>query len=132
MFRRVCAVLCFLVSCNGFAQMLEPLAESSNDIGYASPSAALEALRKKPGVSIREENDWIVVNDPSEHAFWSIATANNHYYPSAVKRMLVKQNGAIHLQMRVMCGADKITCDNLVRQFQAINAQISNSFHKQS
>ena len=130
MHKRSIAFIFLLLSFQCFAQVLPPVAESPSDIGYATPSAALEALRKKPGLSIREENDWFVVEDPGEQTFWSIATAKNPYYPSAVKRTLVNQGGAIHLQMRVLCGGDKVMCDNLVRQFQRLNAQIASSLHK--
>jgi len=96
-----------------------PLPEApGSDTGYPSPEAALTALRNKPGVSIREENDWFVIQDPEESATWSITAPGNEWHPSAVKRALVERDGAVH-------GASKERCDQLVRVFPDLNEQMT-------
>jgi hypothetical protein len=104
--------------------------QQTTSIGYPSPAAALMALRSKPGVKIREENDWVVVNDPGEHTFWSITAAGNPAHPAAVKRTLVEQDGAIRIQMNILCGAPKTSCDLMVNQFKEINEGLAKSLRK--
>ena len=99
-------------------------AERKAEIAYASPAAALTALRGKPGVSIREENDWFVINDPSEDAIWSIAQPAHPAHPTAVKRTLVQDDSGVRLVMRVQCGAAKEICDRVVQQFQQANENL--------
>ena len=102
-----------------------PLPEQpGTDIGYPSPEAALKALRVKPGVSIREENDWYIAQDPGESTIWSITRPSHPAHPSAVKRSFEKRNGTLYLSMKVDCGSSKENCDRLVRQFQELNAQM--------
>jgi len=123
--------LLFAIVLVSSARAAEPIGSSqpqnTTSIGYPSPAAALEALRSKPNVKIRQENDWIVVDDPSEHTFWSITTPGHPAHPAAVKRALVERDGAIHIQMQILCGAPKASCDLLARQFKEINEGLSRS-----
>lgn len=110
-----------------------PLQEAPDtEIGYQSPQAALDALRSKSGVSIREENQWYVASDPSQNTIWSIAQPGNPAYPSAFKRTIVDSGGALHLRMRVLCGASKETCDATVRSFLALNEKIKGELKKKA
>jgi hypothetical protein len=61
---------------------------------------------------------------------WSITTQDNPAHPTAVKRAVVKRDGAVYIDMRVKCGASKSTCDAIVQQFQALNAQLSEEMKK--
>ncbi len=97
-------------------------------IGYKSPQAALAALRTKPGVTEREENDWIVLNDKGDNTIWSITTDAHPAHPTAVKRAFVKRGGAVYVEMGVLCGASKDVCDHVVMQFQEINDNLRRSF----
>jgi hypothetical protein len=98
-----------------------------SDIGYSSPEAALKILRQKPGVAIREENNWIVITDRSENTIWSISAAAHPAHPTAVKRTFVERNGAVYADMKIMCGATKDACDQVVRQFEALNEKLSHA-----
>lgn len=102
----------------------QALPEQPADIGYSSPNAALVALRSKPGVIITKRPGWTVIEDKSEGALWTIAEPGNPAYPSAVKRYLAKEGGAMRLEMKVLSGASKEACDNMVRQFQGLNSSI--------
>jgi len=101
-----------------------------NAIGYASPEDALKALQAKPGVNIREENDWFLIDDASEKTLWSIATPRHAVYPTAVKRTLVQEKEKIDIRMQVLCGADKALCDDLVEQFRKVNAGLAESLNR--
>jgi hypothetical protein len=121
-------ILALAVASTAFAAEEPPLPESPNsDIGYESPAAALAALRAKPSVSIQEQSDWIIASDQDENTLWSITAASHPAYPTAVKRIIVERNGAIFLDMRVLCGASKAACDHVVRQFLELNDNIRRS-----
>ncbi len=105
----------------------EPLSESpSSTIGYASPEAALAALRAKPGVAIREEQGWIVISDDEghAHAVWTFTTGAQPAHPAAVKRTIIERDGSIFIEMDVMCGGSKEDCDALVREFQELTERM--------
>ena len=110
-----------------FLAVAQALPEQPVDIGYSSPAAALNALRSKPGVVITENDTWVILEDKSENALWTIAKPGNSAYPAAIKRFVINQGGTTHLEMKVLCGASKQACDNMVRQFQELNENISKS-----
>lgn len=90
-------------------------------IGYASVAAALADLRAKPGVAIRTEGGWTIVEDRAALTFWSFTPKGHPAHPSAVKRSLEQENGRTNLHMAVACEASKAACDELVREFQRMN-----------
>jgi hypothetical protein len=106
-----------------FLAAAQGLPEQPNDIGYSSPAAALSAVRSKPGVVITEKDGWIVLEDRSENALWTIAKPGNPAYPSAIKRYVANKE----LHMKVLCEASKQACDSMVMQFQDLNRQIVKS-----
>jgi hypothetical protein len=109
----------------------EPVPESpGTDIGYPTREAALEALRQKPGVAIREQNDWVVVTDRAENTLWSITSPSNSAHPTVVKRTAVERGGSVVMEMKVKCGASKEVCDDVVRQFEKLNESIGRALRK--
>jgi hypothetical protein len=94
------------------------------NIGYPSPEAALAALRAKPGVTFREENDWIVAQDMADTTLWSITTENNRAHSTAVKRAFVERNGSIYIDTNILCTASKEICDQVAATFKQINADL--------
>lgn len=101
-----------------------PLPEQDAKLGYNTPDEALHALRKKPGVKIREQQGWTIVEEPNSSngvALWSFAPQSHPAFPSAVKRYAYEENGAMMLRMGIICGSTKESCDALVREFQALN-----------
>lgn len=101
-----------------------PLPEDSNaSIGYPTVEAALTALRAKPGVQIQEQNGWIIVSDKESGnpVLWSFTPSGYPAHPSAVKRSFIQKASGSDLEMKVLCEADKTSCDALVREFQALN-----------
>lgn len=91
-------------------------------IGYASPEAALEALRNRPDVTFKEQNDWFVLTDAAANTVWSIDTSRHPAHPTAVKRAFIQKDGAVFVKMDVQCGASRAVCDQVLQQFQSLNA----------
>lgn len=102
-----------------------PLPESPrSSIGYSSVAEALAALKAKPGTEVRIERGWTIVADresASERTLWAFTPPEHLAHPAAVKRIVVERDGAIYLDMKVLCQAKKKACDQLVREFQALN-----------
>jgi len=107
-----------------------PASSSKYAIEYKTSSEALAALKKKKGVSIREENDWFVINDQSENAIWSIATENSRAYPTMVKRVVYEKDKSLMVSLEINCGADKATCDEVASVFKQINEQVRNAMNQ--
>jgi hypothetical protein len=106
----------------------EPLPETQEaSIGYPTVAAALSDLRSKRGVVITTQNGWIIANDSAATTIWSFAPTGNPAYPSAVKRQIEDRDGSAYVKMSVHCEASKSACDDLVRSFQALNAQMAQS-----
>jgi len=101
-----------------------PIPEAPNSIGYPSADAALAALRAKPGVSFSEQGGWTIAEERSSATLWSFTPASHRAHPSAVKRQLVNEDGAVNLKMSVSCRAAKAVCDALVRDFETLNQQM--------
>jgi len=103
-----------------------PLPEAtSSTIGYPNVDAALAALHSKPGVEFTVQNGWTVASDPSTKTIWSFPPPGNPAYPAAVKRQLVTDAEGTSIQMNIHCQASKEACDDLVRSFKELNAQMA-------
>lgn len=110
-------------NCPNYPRERAPLPEQANStIGYASVADALAALRAQPGVTFATERGWTIATDGAARAIWSFAPAEHAAYPSAVKRQVVGNGGKVSLEMKVLCQASKAACDDLVREFEALNA----------
>jgi len=118
-------VIAMMLSGSVYAQPYTQVPEQpGTNTGYESPEAAERALRVKPGVTLIEKDGWLFFADKAERTFWNIALRSNRAYPTAVKRALVGEQGALRMDMKVQCGASKEACDDVVRAFQALNDEI--------
>ena len=104
--------------------------QPDSTVGYPTVAAALQDLRSRPGVVISEQHGWTVADDEISKTLWSFPPLGNPAYPSAVKRQIVDANGGVTLQMSVLCEAGKAACDDLVRDFQALNSQMTQSLKR--
>ena len=105
-----------------------PLPEASaSTIGYPTVEAALAALHSKAGVVFTNQDGWTVAEDAATQTIWSFPPPGHPAYPAAVKRQVVEQAGAVSIKMSVHCGATKKACDDLVRSFEQLNAQMAAS-----
>lgn len=115
----VASALACLLPLQGGAQQA-----AATDIPYATPDAALTALRALPQVRERQDNDWVVLQDLQGQVFWSVTLPGNGWHPSIVRRQLREQQGEVSVDMQVRCGAAKDDCDRLVQVFQANNEHL--------
>lgn len=118
------AILLSALLASGHSRAQSAAEAAEVGIEYPSPAIALQSLRDKPGASIKEENDWIVVVENGGMTIWSIASERHPAYPTAVKRALHERDGHVQLGMSILCGARKPVCDQVRAQFQAINQQL--------
>jgi hypothetical protein len=106
----------------------QPLPEANEStIGYPTVAAALAGLHARVGVVFSMKDGWTVANDEAAHAIWSFPPPGHPAYPAAVKRSVVEENGAVKLDLRVLCEASKAACDDLVREFQKLDAKLSSA-----
>lgn len=108
---------------------------SEQGIGYPSVQAAFTALKSKPGVKIREQQGWTMIEDPyskTEYDLWSFAPQGYPAYPAAVERIIYRKNDQILIAMKVLCESTKAACDELTQNFEAMNNQIKAELRKRA
>lgn len=132
--RSAVALLAVVIVTAVHAQSLPPgpLPElRGSSIGYSSVEEALEALKTKPGTQVRDESGWTIIADresASERTLWAFTPPGHPAHPAAVKRIVTERDGTIYLDMKVLCQARKEPCDQLVRDFQALNDSVRQQF----
>ena len=119
--------------CSPCVQPQEPRAPAAPEtvgtkgIGYPTVSAALEALRARTDVAISSQGGWTIATDSSRKTFWSFTPPGHPAHPTAVKRTVVEKDGAIFIEMGVLCQSERVACDKLMSEFQALNDTIRES-----
>ena len=109
-----------------------PLAESPrNPIEYASPGAALDALRADPAIRFETHEGWVVAHDDAKKAMWTFAPKGDPAYPAVVKRSLVEHDGQVMVATAILCGASKPVCDDFVRKFVRLNQEMARAVQRQ-
>lgn len=98
-----------------------PAPGGRNQLGYESPAQAMTALRAKPGVVFTEQRGWTVAEDRADHAVWSFVPSGHPAHPAVVRRRIVERDGAMFVDMQVLCRAQRPACDALVQEFQELN-----------
>jgi hypothetical protein len=94
-----------------------PLESKSANIGYQTVAEALASLMQMKGVSFSSVRGWIIVTDEAHLTVWSFAPKSDPSYPAVVKRMVISTGSGSKVTMGVLCEADKVSCDTLVREF---------------
>ncbi|MDB5959390.1 MAG: heat shock protein DnaJ-like protein [Massilia sp.] len=100
-------------------------AQSAGSVGYPTVAAALEALKAKKDVTISIQGGWTIVDDAPAHTIWSFSPLGHPAHPAVVKRTIVENGGMVGMDMTALCQADKVSCDNLMEEFKALNARMS-------
>jgi hypothetical protein len=131
--RRNFAAVLLAIACaisGGAAAFSQPIATpeiEDSSIGYESPTAALEALRNKPGTEISERNGWTIVRDDesaSSTAIWLFVPPAHAAYPAVVKRVLAERDGKVYLHTTSLCSGAKDSCDTLAHESRSIDNQV--------
>lgn len=106
------------------------LAHSTDAIPYPTVAAALEGLRAKAGVSVRNESGFTVVQDSAAMTIWTFTPAGHAAHPAVVRRAIVQRGNDIFVDMQVKCEAAKPACDTLTAEFQALTEQMRQSLNR--
>ena len=119
-----CCVLAALGLLLSLAPGLLVAQTTVSGIGYASVSAARQALTVKVAVQTADHGGWTIVTDQAGDAFttWTFAPKSHPAYPSVVRRDIVFKNGNPTLITRVMCESKRGACDSL---YTRLHAQIA-------
>jgi hypothetical protein len=106
------------------------LAQSTDAIPYPTVAAALEGLRTKGGVNVRNEGGFTVIEDARTMAIWTFTAAGHAAHPAVVRRGVVQRGTDIFVDMQVKCEAAKPACDKLTAEFQALTEQMRQSLNR--
>lgn len=114
--------------CPNYAAPAPPIPEQGKStIGYPTVAAALGGLHSKAGVVFSTKNGWTIAEEATPFTLWSFAPSTDPAYPAVAKRQVVSDGAGSDIQMEILCEASKAACDNLVRQFDQMNAKIGAS-----
>jgi hypothetical protein len=122
--------LCLTFSLLGMAKAQDlpagPLPETpQSNIGYRTVADALASLKARNGVTVSIVREWTIVVDEANKEVWSFAPPSHPAYPAVVRRAVrSRSEGGSEINMSVLCEAAKEPCDNLVREFNAMNKRI--------
>ena len=99
---------------------------SPTAIGFASVQEAYDALNADADASKSEYEGWTLFTQKADgkYILWSFTPVDHPVHPSAVRRDVVKKDGEVFITMAVLCYASHFDCDQLIEQFQQINARI--------
>lgn len=108
------------------------IADKKSSIGYSTVAEALKTLKNDPKANIEKLNGWTIIStmENTNLVSWSFTPATHPAHPAAIKRIIVKNNGSIYIQMQALCQASKTECDKLVNQFKALNLKIKEYIKK--
>lgn len=99
-------------------------------IEYATPQAALSALRANPRVTMSENQGWVTATDNASSAVWMFPPDTHPAAPAAVKRTLVEQDGKIVVFMSVLCRGPRADCDRLVAEMQQLTERMRDAMQR--
>ena len=105
---------------------------ANDELGYQgrtapnteSTSETLDRLKNDPNVEIRQNEGWTIASSRAASTLWSFTPENHPAHPSFVKREVVKENGSIFIRTTAKCGAEKLVCDQLIRDFIELNNRV--------
>jgi hypothetical protein len=103
---------------------------SPTPIGYASVQLAFDALSADPDASKSEYEGWTLFKQKADgmYILWSFTHPDHPVHPSAVRREIVKKDDEVFISMAVLCHSSRFDCDQLIEQFQQINARIKQKY----
>ena len=101
--------------------IVAPTEETVSTIGYPSVAKALSALQAREDVNISVEGGWTIITEPGGLTIWSFSPPDQPAYPAVAKRVFYQEAGAWFIKMDVRCEAEKAACDQLQRDFEALN-----------
>ena len=112
---------------------LPPIPETPGALPYKRVTEALADLKARPGaeVNIAQPSGWTIISFKNPMEVWSFAPEGHYSYPSAVRRAVRESpEKHVYIDMAVLCEADKVPCDKLVREFQELSNRMAESMRK--
>lgn len=113
-----------------FAQIPHEVEAQEFEVGYASVSAARDAILSKGHIAVSVENGWTIASDRDSYTLWSFAPPGDPAYPSVVKRILVQGHSGLDIKMSVLCEAPRAACNQLVEAFKVLNERMRDSLKR--
>ena len=101
-----------------------------NGIGYATPQAALDALRKRTDVEIGVQKKWLVIRDNPNKAIWTFAPPDHPAYPAVIKRMVSSKDGNEKMETSALCQAKREACDAMMKEVRASDEKMRSTLQK--
>jgi hypothetical protein len=99
--------------------------ERSSSIGYASVEDALAALRADPTATESAWDGWALFVRSDGREFWSFTPESHPAHPSAAKRTAYQDdNGAWHVDTRMLCQSTKASCDALMEEYRQLDERM--------
>ena len=98
---------------------------SPTPIGFSSVQEAYDSLNADADAIKSEYEGWTLFTQKADgkYILWSFTPVDHPVHPSAVRRDVVKKDGEVFITMAVLCYASHFDCDQLIEQFQQINAR---------
>ena len=93
----------------------------TSDIGYKTVAQALSSLKLEKDAAFSTVRGWTIVTDETHLTVWSFAPRTDPSYPAVVKRTVTSTGAGSRVTTRILCEADKRSCDNLAREFNNLN-----------
>lgn len=100
---------------------------ATSGIGYPTPQAALDALRKRKDINSRIQDKWLIVRDDANKVLWTFTPVDHPAYPAVIKRSLVNTDGHVQIETSALCQAKRAACDKMMADFKATDGKIRDS-----
>jgi hypothetical protein len=106
--------------------------ETAVPFEFPSPADALRTLKSRPGVEVRHQPGWTILDDRANYTIWSFTEEGQAAYPAGIKRVLVQDaSGNISVVMSAKCGGPKPECDKLIEEFTQLNDRMRQGVKRQ-
>lgn len=117
-------LIAILVGCSSTTPVKEDLGYQGQDSSGLGVNELLSKLKSDPEVNVRVERGWQIAEVKSERVLYSFTPESHPAHPSYVKREIVEKDGSIFMETSASCGAEKIVCDQLIRDFIELNNKV--------
>lgn len=112
-------------------QISVPSPAQSASIGYSSVAEALADLKSRNDVIVEVSQGWTTITEANGLTIWSFTPSDHPAYPAVAKRVIFRDQEGWKIKMDILCEADKAACDQLVRDFEALNEQMRQYIEQQ-
>ncbi len=107
------------------------LSKSPGSLEYSSVAEALASLKTRDDVSIEVSQGWTIITSADGLTIWSFTPPGHPAHPAMAQRIFYQDQGGWFVKMNILCEAEKATCDQFVRDFNALNEQMRQYIEQQ-